>query len=314
MIAVLAGGTGAAKFVRGLTGVVRQNELAIIVNTGDDLQWWGLHVSPDIDTLIYCLAGCLDQSKGWGVSSDSFACLDQMSRFDEPTWFNVGDRDLALHLYRTRLLSEGQSLTEATRRVAEGLGVEARVLPMSDQSVRTMVHTPHGSLSFQEFFVRDRYKPEVIGVEYRNDCEIEPGPMVLETIRTADAIIIGPSNPITSIGPILSVPGIRQAVCEAAAPVVCVSPIVGGSAVTGPAGQLMQAEGFDVSVAGVAKVYEGLLDVIVADSQDASQQHQLEAMGVTTCFTNTIMYDKSAAVQLAGAVLKQSSVVPKSAG
>jgi LPPG:FO 2-phospho-L-lactate transferase len=304
MIAVLAGGTGAAKFIRGLVQVVPQEDLAIVVNTGDDLDWWGLRVCPDIDTTVYCLAGMLDLEKGWGVSDDTFACRDQMSDIGEPTWFNVGDRDLAVHLLRTRLLREGMTLTEATRRIAKNLDVIARVLPMSDQPVRTIVHTPEGELSFQEFFVRDRWRPDVIGVEYRSDPESRPSEEVLAAIAQADAIIVAPSNPITSIGPILSLRGNRVALAEAKVPVAAITPIVGGQAVSGPAGKLMGAAGYMPSAISVAAIYREFLDVLVSDSVDSGSRHEIESLGVRPCFTDTIMSDVRSARRLADEVMR----------
>ena len=305
MIAVLAGGTGAAKFVRGLARAAGQEKLAIIVNTGDDLDWWGLRVCPDLDTITYCLSDLLDQIKGWGVAGDSFNCLSQVGRFGEPVWFSVGDRDLALHLYRTRLLRDGLTLTQVTRSITERLGIAAAVLPMCDQSVRTVVQTPQGELSFQEFFVRDRFEPKVTGVDYQHDADVRPGPRVMQTLGEADGVIIGPSNPITSIGPILSVPGIRGALAVTDAPVLAVSPIVCGAAISGPAGKLMTACGFEVSAVGVANVYQDFLSGLVADVQDEAIRPQLDAMGVPVCFTDTIMGDDEAAERLARCVLDQ---------
>lgn len=307
MIVVLAGGTGAAKFVRGLASVVPQDQIAIIVNTGDDLDWWGLRVCPDIDTITYCLSGLLDESRGWGVADDRFTCLEQIRHFGEPAWFQLGDRDLALHLHRTRLLREGNTLTEVTRRIAEHLGVKALVLPMSDQPVRTMITTPDGTCSFQEFFVRDRFEPEVTTVDYRSDDDVCPGPRVLEILASAQTVIVAPSNPITSIGPILAVPGLRRALASTDSPVVAVSPIVGNAAVSGPAGKLMRTLGFEVSPLGVAKVYENLLDGLVADQQDVGLQERCDALGISVCFTDTIMGNATTAERLARAVLDQAT-------
>lgn len=305
MIAVLAGGTGAAKFLRGLACVVPQERIAVIVNTGDDLNWWGVRVCPDLDTITYCLAGLLDEVKGWGIGGDSFACRDQIQRFGEPAWFNVGDRDLALHLYRTRLRDQGQSLTQITQRVAEHLGVRARILPMSDHPVQTIIHTPQGEVSFQEFFVRQRWGPHVSRVEFRSSAAAQPGPAVLQQLADAESIIVAPSNPITSIGPILSVPQIRSALCEATCPVVAISPIVGGAAVSGPAGKLMQAAGLEVSAIGVATAYRDWLDLLIADVKDEGLRNQLLTIGIDVHFTDTLMSDAPAAQRLASDVLRQ---------
>ena len=211
MIVVLTGGTGGAKFVDGLSRVVPHEDLTIIVNTGDDHEWWGLYVSPDIDSITYVLAGLLSNERGWGVSGDTFHCLQAMQKLGEPAWFSVGDRDLATHLLRTQLLAQGHSLTEATQTIAERLGIRARILPMSNTRVETRIDTPVGELSFEEFFVQRRYQDKVNSVRFAGAPEAQSAPGVLDAIATAEAVLIAPSNPITSIGPIVAVPGIRGA-------------------------------------------------------------------------------------------------------
>jgi len=256
MITVLTGGTGGAKFVDGLRQLLPARELTLIVNTGDDLEWWGLHVSPDLDSIMYVLAGMLSRDRGWGVDGDTFECLQAMRRMGAPAWFNIGDRDLATHLMRTQLLRSGRTLTQATAEIAAALGVQSRILPMSDARVETRVATPDRELSFQEYFVRERYRPQVRGVRFVGAEQSTPAPGVLEAISSADAVVLAPSNPITSIGPILAVPGIRKALCETQAPVAAISPIVGDAAVSGPAGALMAAQKLAVSASGVAQAYE----------------------------------------------------------
>src|SRR5215467_1640230 len=214
MITVLTGGTGGAKFVDGLCRVVAPEELTVIVNTGDDHEWWGLHVSPDIDSILYMLAGLLSTERGWGVRGDTFHCLQAMKALGQPAWFSVGDRDLATHLLRTRLVSQGHTLTEVTRIVGERLGVRSRVLPMSDQPVETRVQTPSGDFSFQQYFVQRRYQDPVISVRFDGAEAAKPAPGVLAAIAESEAVLIAPSNPVTSIGPILAVPGIRNALRE----------------------------------------------------------------------------------------------------
>lgn len=270
MIAILTGGTGGAKFVQGLSRVVSPEELVVIVNTGDDLVWWGLHVSPDLDSITYALAGLLSRERGWGVEGDTFACRDAMERLGEPAWFQLGDRDLATHLVRTRLLRKGCTLSRATRQIVSGFGIRSTVLPMTDSSAETRVLTDQGELSFQEYFVRERFRPSVQGVTLEGAERAEPAPGVLDAIRSADAVLIAPSNPITSVGPILAVSGIREALRQTAAPVVAVSPIVGDAAVSGPAGSLMRAQGLPVSVSGVACAYHDFLDVLLVAPQDAA--------------------------------------------
>jgi LPPG:FO 2-phospho-L-lactate transferase len=303
-LAVLAGGTGAAKFLRGLIPLIDPSDLTIIGNVGDDAEIWGLHVSPDLDTLCYTLAGLLDETKGWGVRDESFHALDHMARFGEPAWFNLGDRDLATHLHRTRLLKEGRTLSEATASIASSLGVAATILPMSDQAVRTRLLGPEGWLDFQEYFVRDKAQVEISEVEYAGAATATPAPGVLEAIRAARTVIVCPSNPITSIGPILAVPALTDALAETAASTVAISPIVGREAVSGPAGRLMAASGLPVSAAGIARLYARWLDILVFDERDRQQLPEILQLGVSPVTAQTIMATREDEVALARRVLE----------
>jgi LPPG:FO 2-phospho-L-lactate transferase len=269
MITVLTGGTGGAKFIDGLRRIVPPEELTIVVNTGDDHPWWGLHVSPDIDSITYLLSGRLSAERGWGVRGDTFHCLQQMKELGEETWFSVGDRDLATHLLRTKLLAQGSTLSQATRNIAERLGVKHRIFPMSDQRVETRVHTRSGEFAFEEYFVKRGYQDAVESVSFAGASECEPAPGVLEAIASASAVLLAPSNPVTSIGPILAVPGIRDALRNSSAPLVAVSPIIQTAAVSGPAAALMQAQGLESSIAGVANAYGDFLDILLVDESDA---------------------------------------------
>src|SRR5438067_1982208 len=251
-VVAIAGGTGAAKLLRGLTAVMDARDLTVIGNTGDDTEVWGLHVSPDLDTVTYALAGRLDVERGWGLAGESFRCLEAMGDLGAETWFSLGDRDLATHVFRTRALRAGATLTAVTAELARRLGVAARILPMSDDPVRTRVRTPDGWLSFQEYFVREKAQVQVLDVEYAGAPAARPAPGVLEAIRAAELVVVCPSNPVTSVGPVLAVPGIAEALAAARARVVAVSPIVGGAAVSGPAGELMRARGLTVSAVGGA--------------------------------------------------------------
>lgn len=289
MITVLTGGTGGAKFVDGLRRIVAPEELTIIVNTGDDHEWWGLYVSPDIDSIVYVLSGLLSSERGWGVRGDTFHCLQQMKEFGEETWFSVGDRDLATHLLRSKLLAQGRTLSETTRIISERLGVKQRILPMSDQRVETRVGTPIGELSFEEYFVRRWYQDPVESVRFAGASESEPAPGVIEAITSASAILIAPSNPVTSVGPILAVPGIRGALANTSAPVVAVSPIIGAAAVSGPAANLMRAQGMEVSIAGVANAYQDFLDVLVAHESDAEFAKTVNACKVEVHWADILM-------------------------
>jgi LPPG:FO 2-phospho-L-lactate transferase len=303
MIVVLTGGTGGAKFVEGLRQVVPVEDITFVVNTGDDLEWWGLYVSPDLDSITYAVSGLLSRERGWGVKGDTFFCLQAMGELAEPTWFHVGDRDLAVHLLRSKMLAEGKTLTQATTEICAKLGVQGRILPMSNSRVETRIDTPLGELSFQEYFVQRWYQDPVMAVRFAGATEAEPAPGVVEAIMSASAVILAPSNPSTSIGPILSVPGIRDALRKTAATVAAISPIVGDAAVSGPAGILMAAQGLPVSIAGVAQAYEDFLDILIADLRDADAARELDRPGLRVRCTNTIMRSGDDKVKLARTVL-----------
>ncbi|HEY4904767.1 MAG TPA: 2-phospho-L-lactate transferase [Candidatus Sulfotelmatobacter sp.] len=310
MICVLTGGTGGAKFVDGLRQVMLAEEITLVVNTGDDLLWWGLYVSPDIDSITYVLSGLLSRERGWGVQSDTFHCLQSMGQLAEPTWFHAGDRDLATHLLRSRLLTEGKTLSQATSIICEKLGVKSRVLPMSDSRVETRVDTPAGDLSFEEYFVQRWYQDPVNSVRFAGASDAEPAPGVIDTIVSADAVLIAPSNPITSIGPILAVPGIRTALRHARGKIAAVSPIIGNAAVAGPAGILMAAQGLPCTIAGVAKAYEDFLDILICDNTDAVAAEALRKNGLGIHCTQTIMRsdeDKAALARKAVALANSTS-------
>jgi LPPG:FO 2-phospho-L-lactate transferase len=279
MICVLSGGTGGAKFVDGLRQVMPAEDITLVVNTGDDLLWWGLYVSPDIDSITYVLSGMLSRERGWGVKGDTFLCLQAMGQLGEPTWFHTGDRDLAMHLLRSRLL------------------------PMSNSRVETRVDTPVGELSFEEYFVQRWYQDPVNSVRFAGASDAEPAPGVIEAITTADAVLIAPSNPVTSIGPILAVPGIRDALLHARGKIAAVSPIVGNAPVAGPAGILMQAHGFPCSIAGVAQAYEDFLDILNCDTRDARAAEALRKNGLRVQCTQTIMRSAEDKASLAREVL-----------
>jgi LPPG:FO 2-phospho-L-lactate transferase len=309
VIVALAGGTGAAKLLRGLIHVTEPSRLFIVGNTGDDLDWWGLRVSPDLDSVAYALAGLLDATRGWGIRDDTFHCLAAMDQLGRETWFRLGDRDLATHLHRTLLLRAGASLTTATRAITDALGVTARLVPMSDDPVRTELRTGSGWLSLEEFFVRERCRPDVLDVAYRGAESARPAPPVLEAIDAAEAVVVCCSNPVTSIGPILAVPGILDALVRTPAPVVAVSPIVGGQAVSGPAAKLLTARGLEVSPLGVARVYRPWLDALVMDRADAAHVPALQRDGVRAVIADALMPDAAAEARLARVVLQAAGAV-----
>ena len=266
-VALLAGGTGGAKLAAGVQQVLGE-DLAVVVNTADDVEVHGVHVSPDPDLVTYWLAGEIDEERGWGIRDDTSVVSKRLERLGAPAWFELTDRDLATCLYRTRFVAEGGTLTAAQEQIARALGVSARVLPMSEDRVRTRVRTPAGWRGLQEFLIIDHGAAPIEGVEIEGIAQAAPAPEVLDALGTADAIVIGPSNPVISIGPILSLPGIRGAIAGSPAPVIAVSPFVAGRAIKGPTEAFMAAIGRPVTAAGVASLYEGLLDAIVVDSGD----------------------------------------------
>lgn len=303
MITVLTGGTGGAKFVDGLRQVVPPEELTIIVNTGDDLLWWGLYVSPDVDSITYVLAGLLSRERGWGVKGDTFYCLQAMGQLGQPIWFHAGDRDLAVHILRSKLLAEGKTLSEVTREICDKLDVKARILPMSDSRVETRVGTPVGELSFEEYFVQRWYQDPVESIRFAGAADAEPAPGVIDAILGADIVLLAPSNPVTSIGPILAVPGVRDALVRTPGKIAAVSPIIAGEAVAGPAGILMASQGLDVSVTGVAQAYHDFLDMLVIDVRDEQSAEQLQQSGLRVHVTKTLMRTAEDKTDLANSVL-----------
>jgi LPPG:FO 2-phospho-L-lactate transferase len=294
---VLAGGTGGAKLARGVLDVVEPERVAVIVNTGDDIEIYGAHVSPDPDLVSFWLADRIDE-RGWGLSGDTFAVMDALRELGAEVWFNLGDRDLAWCLERARMLAEGISPTAALARLNESIGVRARVLPMSDDAVRTWVRTGSGWHSFQEFMIREHATGAIEGLEFRGAERATPSELALAAIQSARAIIIGPSNPLASIGPILAIAPIREALAAADAPVVAVSPIVGGEVLKGPTASFMAYAGLTLSVDGVAAYYGDLLDGIVAD-EPLTQPHS----GLACLQTDTRMDDPRSRASVAAQAL-----------
>lgn len=300
---VLAGGTGAAKFLRGLVQVVSEEQIHVIVNVGDDTDIWGLHISPDIDAITYALSGKLDKERGWGLRDETFRCLEAMRSYGMPDWFRLGDQDLATHLARTQLLKSGLGLTETVKRMARAAGVKAHVLPASDDPVRTKIETPDGVLGFQEFFVREHWRPEVRSVAYAGAAEARVPAAVLDSIREARLVVIAPSNPITSIGPILALHDIRDALRCTRAEVVAISPLIGDTAISGPAAKLMEASGYEVSPSGVARCYHDFLDNIVIDTKDAALAGSIRYETIGVQVADILMPDDQAARRLAQFVI-----------
>ena len=303
MITVLSGGTGGAKLVEGLAAVIDPADLTIICNTGDDCIFHGLYVSPDIDTIIYTLAGLIDREKGWGVNGDTFAVLQQLRALGEDAWFNLCDKDLATHIFRTRLLGQGQKLSQIVDHIRRARGIESTILPMSDDRVETRVTTPQGEVSFQEFFVKQRWAPEVLAVRFAGAERSQPAPGVFDTIGNAEAIIVAPSNPVTSIGPILAVPGIRAALKETSAQIIGVSPVTGTTPFSGPADKLMLAAGGEPSPLGVARSYNDFLDAFLIAEEDRESAKQIESWHIHAIPTNIRMPTAADKQRLARQVL-----------
>ncbi len=309
-IAVLAGGVGAARLLRGLAPLVPRGQLTIIVNTADDDVFYGLHVSPDVDTVLYTLAGLADPVRGWGIAGDTFHALGAMARYEREVWFQLGDRDLATHVFRTARLRDGQSLSEITALQAKSLGVDARVLPMSDDRVRTIVETTGGKRSFQEYLVRDRTRETVRALTYSGARAARPAPGVRAALEEASLVVLAPSNPLVSIAPILAVPGIRQTLRRIDAPVVAVSPLIGGRPVKGPADRMMRALGVAPTPLGLAAFYADLLDAMVLDTADRAFLPKLAARGVAGTALDTLMRSPVRSTAVARAVLSLGSSLP----
>ncbi len=266
-VALLAGGTGGAKLAAGMQEELGP-ELAVIANTGDDIEALGVHVSPDPDLVTYWLSGEIDEERGWGIAGDAFTVFERLRQLGAPSWFGLSDRDLAACLYRRQFLDEGGRPTDAQAQIARGLGVEAQVLPMCEAPVRTRIQTPAGKRGLQEYLILDGGEPQVLGVELEGIEAAEPTPEVLRAIGGAEAIVIGPSNPVISIGPILAVPGLREAIAASPAPVLAVSPYVAGRVVKGPTDRFMEGLGRPTTAAGVASLYAGLIEAMVVDEGD----------------------------------------------
>ena len=303
MLVVLTGGTGGAKLIEGLSHEVDPAELTIICNTADDFVHHGLNISPDLDTIMYTLAGLSDPEQGWGIRGDTFTVLQQLEKLSGEAWFKLGDRDIATHITRTRLLRDGLELSEVTDLLQRQLHIKSRIFPMSNDGIETRVDTAEGEISFQEYFVQRRWQPEVRKVFYAGVESSRPVPGALQAIGNAAGIVICPSNPVTSIGPILAVPGIRDALKQATASVVGVSPIIGESAISGPAHKLMAAQGMEPSALGVAKGYADFLDRFVIDSEDEALTNKLEALGIGVVVTSIRMKSLGDKQRLARQVL-----------
>jgi LPPG:FO 2-phospho-L-lactate transferase len=288
-VVALAGGVGAARFLDGLTRVLAPESVLVIGNTADDAEIHGLHISPDLDTVTYTLAGLADPQRGWGLKGDRFQCLEALTRLGGDTWFQLGDRDLATHLYRTERLRRGATLTQITSEIAATLGVRTSIVPMSDQRVRTRICTPSGELEFQTYFVQRRARDTVASVRFEGASDAIPAQGIIQAIAGAEAIILCPSNPFISIGPILAIPGIREALQRRRDRIAAISPIVGGRALKGPAARMMKSMRLKSSAAEVAKLYADFVGVFILDEVDRKHAAAVSALGMRPVITNTIM-------------------------
>jgi len=310
-VTLLAGGTGGTKLAHGFALLEPSVELTVVANVGDDFELHGLHVSPDIDALLYTLGGLIDAERGWGIRGDTLTAHAMLERYGRPGWFTVGDADLATHVERTRRLGEGQSLTDAIAAMAAALGIGTRILPATDEPLRTRVETDEGPLDFQDYFVRRHQEPEVRAVIFEGAETARPTAAVLEAIADADLIIIGPSNPLVSIGPILALAGVPKALTDALAPKVAVSPIVAGRALKGPADRMLASLGHEPTAVGVARIYAGIVDRFVLDDADAPLAPEVGSLGMAAGVMPTVMRDEGDRRVLAASLIGAVSEVAR---
>ncbi|HYL10280.1 MAG TPA: 2-phospho-L-lactate transferase [Candidatus Acidoferrales bacterium] len=313
-ITALAGGVGASKLLRGLARAGIERDLTVIVNTGDDIVLHGLRISPDLDIVTYTLAGVVNSTTGWGFRGDTFAALERLRALGREAWFHLGDRDLATHLHRTAMMASGASLSEAADSIRQTLGVKSRILPMSDRPVPTYLETNEGLLHFQEYLVKRRAEPVVRGIRFTGIEKAAPAPGVIEAIEQADAVLVCPSNPLISIGPILGVPGIREALVQRRTDVFAVSPLVGGKSLKGPSDKMLAQLGHEASASGVAKLYSDFSGTYIIDPADKREASAIEALGMRVEVRPTVMRTEAQKIRLARSILKMVSQRKKAAG
>ncbi|MFX1377853.1 MAG: 2-phospho-L-lactate transferase [Promethearchaeota archaeon] len=300
---LLAGGIGAAKFIQGLAKVIEPELIKIIVNTGDDIDLFGLKICPDLDIITYTLANSVDKKKGWGFTNESFNCLSILKKYYDSGWFNAGDKDLATHIYRTDLFKQGFNKAEITKMICQNLGVKSHIIPMSNETVQTFIKTPLGSMHFEEYFIKYKCLPEILNIEFKGIEQALPVKNVLEYIKRANKVIICPSNPIVSIGTILQVKGLKDALSKAKDKVFGISPIIEGTTVKGPADKMMKFYGFEVSCVGVASFYDEFLGNFIIDNKDCELKAKIEELGIRTYCFDTLMINKKKKINLANFVL-----------
>ena len=303
MITILAGGSGSVKMVRGFAS--QRTDINVVTNVGDNYWLYGMYICPDIDTITYGLADLLDHDKGWGIKKDTFGFLRQMEIFGEETWFRIGDRDTATHLTRTNMLKNGKSLSYITKWMCEKLSIEIKIRPVTDNTIETRIITDRGDLHLQEFWVKHRGLDEVKGIEYQGAEKVRPNPDAMNAIHDSNLIVIAPGNPLTSIGPMLAIKGIRKELAKKKNKVVAISPIIGNSAISGPTGKYMEAAGIEVSALGVAKMYADVCSNIIIDTKDRMQTKKIESLNINVHDTKIRMTNKQSEDALAASILKQ---------
>ena len=302
LITILAGGSGSVKLVRGLAS--HRSDINVITNVGDNYWLYGMYICPDIDTITYGLSDLLDQDKGWGIKKDTFGFLRQMEIFGEETWFRIGDRDTATHLTRTNMLKNGKSLSDITKWMSEKFAIEIKILPITDNSVETRIITDKGDMHLQEFWVKHRGMDEVKGIEYQGADKARPNTDAINAIHDSSLIVIAPGNPLTSIGPMLAIKGIRKELSKKKNKVVAVSPIIGNAAISGPTGKYMEAAGIEVSAVGIAKMYADVCSNLIIDTKDSKQIKQIESLNINVHDTKIKMTNKQAEDALGASILK----------
>jgi len=303
LITILAGGSGSVKMVRGFAS--QRTDINVVTNVGDNYWLYGMYICPDIDTITYGLADLLDHDKGWGIKKDTFGFLRQMEIFGEETWFRIGDRDTATHLTRTNMLKNGKSLSDITKWMCEKLSIEIKIIPVTDNTIETRIITDKGDLHLQEFWVKHRGLDEVKGIEYQGAEKVRPNPDAMNAIHDSNLIVIAPGNPLTSIGPMLAIKGIRKELAKKKTKVVAISPIIGNSAISGPTGKYLEAAGIEVSALGVAKMYADVCSNIIIDTKDRMQTKQIESLNINVHDTKIRMTNKQSEDALAASILKQ---------
>jgi LPPG:FO 2-phospho-L-lactate transferase len=302
LITILAGGSGSVKLVRGFAS--HRSDINVITNVGDNYWLYGMYICPDIDTITYGLADLLDHDKGWGIKKDTFGFLRQMEIFGEETWFRIGDRDTATHLTRTNMLKNGKSLSDITKWFAEKFSIEIKLIPVTDNSIETRIITKKGEMHLQEFWVKHRGMDEVTGIEYQGADKARPNPDAVNAIHDSSLVVIAPGNPLTSIGPMLAIKGIRKELAKKKNKVVAVSPIIGTSAISGPTGKYMEAAGMEVSALGVAKMYAHVCSNLVIDTKDSMHTKEIEALNINVHDSKIRMPNKQSEDALAASILK----------